>query len=323
MNPVVGRTQRGNGSYPAAMVDPRYIRMFHEVVETRSYTAAARRLGFSQPAVSQQMRALERAVGTPLLTRSGRELRLTEAGEILASHAEAVLESLRSAQNRITALKELRAGGIRICAFPSASATIVPAAAARATRDHPELRIQLVEAEPPDSLETLRRGECDIALAFTYPDVAEQLDEDIVRVTVLDDPLVVVLPKRHRLAQTQAISLAELADDRWIAGCPRCREHFLRACAAAGFEPDIAFTTDDNLAVQSLVAAGTGVALMPSLVLSSLRHPEVTSRPVDRMDRRRVSAYTLRGTYDVPTTALLLETFRQVGSEMAAPEQAL
>lgn len=291
--------------------------MFHEVVETGSYSAAARRLGYSQPAVSQQMRALERAVGTPLLVRAGRELRLTEAGEILARYTSGVLRDLATAQHRITAITRLEAGGIRICAFPSASATIVPAAAAQVAREHPALRIQLDESEPPDSLEALRRGECDIALAFTYSEARDSPCEELVEVTLLNDPLVVVLPAAHPQAGREEVDLADLAAERWIAGCARCRAHFVRACAAAGFDPDIAFTTDDNLAVQSLVAAGTGVALMPGLVLSSLRHPEVTSRPVRRMDERRISAYALSGTHRIPTTALMLDTLQRVGAEMS------
>ncbi|MFI0468438.1 LysR family transcriptional regulator [Saccharopolyspora sp. 5N102] len=298
------------------MVDPRYIRMFHEVVQTGSYSGAARRLGYSQPAVSQQMRALEHTVGTPLFTRAGRTMRLTEAGEVLARHAASVLRDLDAAQNQIAAIRQLRAGNLRICSFPSASATIVPAATVHIARDHPDLRIRLIEAEPPDSMETLRRGECDVALAFTYPGVAEQLDGDLVGVAVLDDPVVAVLPKGHRLAKRRSVELADLADERWIAGCTRCRDHFVQECGAVGFEPDIAFTTDDNLAVQSLVAAGTGIALMPSLVLSFLRHPKVISRRVRRLANRQVSAYALRDHHRIPATALMLETFERVGTAM-------
>ncbi|GAA2820517.1 LysR family transcriptional regulator [Saccharopolyspora taberi] len=298
------------------MVDPRYIKMFHEVVEAGSYSAAARRLGYSQPAISQQMRALERSVGTPLFARVGHELRLTEAGEILARHAASVLRELTAAHSRIAAIRELRAGSIRICAFPSASATIVATAAARTARAHPDLRIQLFEDEPPSSLEALRRGDCDIALAFTYAGFEERLAEDVVGVQVLADPVVAVLPAGHRLSRRREVALSDLSGERWIAGCPRCREHFVRACAAVGFEPDIACTTDDNLAVQSLVAAGAGIALMPRLVLSFLKHPKVVERPVQRMEQRSVSAYALRDRAGIPATALMLETFRQVGQEM-------
>lgn len=264
----------------AAMFDSRHIQVFHEVVRTGSYSAAARNLGYTQPAVSQQMRALERTAGTPLFTRAGRGLRLTEAGEVLARHAEGILADLSVAREQISAITGLRAGRIRICAFPSASATIVPEAAAYVTAHHPGLHIQLLEEEPPDSLEALRRGECDIALAFAYPGVEEELPDDFVEAPVLDDPVRLLLPSGHSLAGRDAIDLAELAGERWIAGCARCRGHFVGLCSSAGFEPEIAFTTDDNLAVQSLVAAGVGIALMPSLVLSSVRHPKVTGKAV-------------------------------------------
>ncbi|ASU77187.1 LysR family transcriptional regulator [Actinopolyspora erythraea] len=299
------------------MVDPRYVGVFHEVVRTGSYTAAARNLGYSQPAVSQQMRALERALETPLFLRAGGGLELTEAGRILAGHADSVVEDLAAAENKIAAVRELRRGSIRLCAFPSASATLVPSAVARVTEHHPELRIRLSEAEPPDSLEALRRGECDVALAFSYPGTEESSATDITGTDVLDDPMVAVLPVAHPLADRDSVALEELAGQRWIAGCPRCRDHFLRSCEAAGFEPDIAFTTDDNLAVQGLVAAGVGIALMPALVLSFLRHPDVVGRPVDGLPHRRVTAYALWEQHRIPATALMLETFGRIGAEMA------
>ncbi|SFD87646.1 DNA-binding transcriptional regulator, LysR family [Actinopolyspora alba] len=312
-----------SGSYAAVMVDPRYIGVFHEVVRTGSYTAAARSLGYSQPAVSQQMRALERALRTPLFLRAGGGLELTEAGRILAGHADSVVEDLTAAANKITAVRELRRGSIRLCAFPSASATLVPSAVARITESHPELRIQLSEAEPPDSLEALRRGECDVALAFSYPETEESpgddiTGDDITGTDVLDDPMVAVLQVAHPLAGRDSVELGELAGQRWIAGCPRCRDHFLRSCGSAGFEPDIAFTTDDNLAVQGLVAAGVGIALMPSLVLSFLRHPDVVGVPVEGLRPRRVTAYALWEQHRIPATALLLETFGRIGAETAA-----
>ncbi|WP_092628240.1 LysR substrate-binding domain-containing protein [Actinopolyspora mzabensis] len=300
------------------MVDPRYIGVFHEVVRTGSYTAAARSLGYSQPAVSQQMRALERALGTPLFLRASGGLELTEAGRILAGHADSVVEDLTAAANKITAVRELRRGSVRLCAFPSASATLVPSAVARITASHPELRIQLSEAEPPDSLEALRRGECDVALAFSYPDIEEPAGNDITGTDVLDDPMVAVLPVAHPLAERESVALRELAGQRWIAGCPRCRDHFLRSCESAGFEPDVAFTTDDNLAVQGLVAAGVGIALMPSLVLSFLRHPDVVGIPVEGLRPRRVTAYALWEQHRIPATALLLETFGGLGAEIVA-----
>lgn len=293
--------------------------MFHEVARSGSYSAAARILGYTQPAVSQQMRVLERRVGTPLFIRVGRTFRLTEAGELLARHAIEILGGLDAAQQQITALRELNAGRVRVCAFPSASATIVASTVASLSASHPGIRVQLLEAEPPESLDMLVAGECDITLGFSYPGMPESSLDRFTVVPLLEDETRVVLPVDHRLASRPTIELSDLAGETWIAGCPRCRAHFLWACAAAGFEPDIAFTTDDNLAVQSLVLAGVGVASMPGLVLSFLRHPKVIDKLLLPEARRQVVAYTLPAYTDIPATALMLATLRKVSASFLPP----
>lgn len=297
------------------MFDSRHIRTFHEVVRTGSYTAAARALGYTQPAVTQQMKALERSVGTPLFLRVGRRMRLTEAGEALSRHAGVILDSMAAARQQMTALTRLRAGRVRVCAFPSAGATLVPEALARLAADHPGVRVELQESEPPESLDRVVRGECDITLAFTYPGLREQVPEELVEIPLLEDQLTVLMPTGHPMARRRAVRLAELADERWIAGCLRCRTNFLHECAELGFAPDIVFTTDDNLVVQSLVAEGLGIAMMPGLVLSFLVHRKVTGRALDPAARRQVSAYVLREHLRIPATALVLEGLKAVAAD--------
>ncbi|MGX8906325.1 LysR family transcriptional regulator [Streptomyces netropsis] len=296
------------------MFDSRHIRTFHEVVKAGSYSAAARSLGYTQPAITQQMKALERAVGTPLFIRVGRRMRLTEAGEALSRHAETILDSLTAAQGQMGSLTRLRSGRVRVCAFPSASATLIPEAVARLAIDHPGVRVELQESEPPDSLHRLVRGECDITLAFTYPGLREQVPEELVEIPLMEDQLTVLLPIGHPLARRRAVKLADLAEERWIAGCLRCRTNFLHECAEQGFAPDIAFTTDDNLVVQSLVAEGLGVAMMPGLVLSFLRHDKITGRALDPACRRQVSAYVLRDHLRIPATALVMDGLKAVAA---------
>lgn len=292
------------------MFDSRHIRTFHEVVSTGSYSAAARALGYTQPAITQQMKALERVVGVPLFTRAGRGLRLTEAGEALARHAEVILDGLRAAQQQLGALARLRAGRVRVCAFPSANATLIPAAMARLVADHPGVRVELLEAEPPESVQKLLRGECDIALAFSYPGAPTEVPAELVETRLMEDQLTVLLPVGHPLARRHAVRLADLAEERWIAGCLRCRTNLLQVCAAQGFTPDVVCTTDDNLAVQSLVAAGVGVALMPALVLSFLCHRKITGRLAEPHVRRTVSAYVLREHLRIPATTVVLNELK-------------
>ncbi|MCX4750632.1 LysR family transcriptional regulator [Kitasatospora sp. NBC_01287] len=292
------------------MLDSRHIRTFHEVVSTGSFTAAARSLGYTQPAVTQQIRALEREAGVPLFTRDGRRMKLTEAGETLARHAGVILENLGAAQQQLQALARLRAGRVRVCAFPSANATLIPEAMAALLAEHPGVRVELLEAEPPESLHKLLAGECDIALSFSYPGMRAELPPELVEVRLMEDLLTVLLPVGHPLARRHAVRLAELAQARWIAGCPRCRANFLHICAEQGFDPDIVFTTDDNLALQSLVAAGVGLAVAPSLVLSFLNHRKVTGRALEPHVRRQVCAYVLREHLPLPATELVLDGLR-------------
>ncbi|NLU66570.1 LysR family transcriptional regulator [Streptomyces sp. HNM0574] len=296
------------------MFDSRHIKTFHTVVRCGSYTAAARELGYTQPAITQQMKGLERAVGSPLFVRAGRRMRLTEAGEALARHAGVILDSIATAERQMSALTGLREGRVRVCAFPSAGATLMPEALAGLASAHPGIRVELQEQEPPESLERVVRGECDITLAFTYPGLREQVPEELVAIPLMEDQLTVLMPTGHPMAGRRAVRLEELSGERWIAGCLRCRANFLHECAELGFAPDIAFTTDDNLVVQSLVAEGLGIAMMPGLVLSFLTHNKVTGRALDPASRRQVSAYVLREHLEIPATALVLEELRRVAA---------
>lgn len=296
------------------MFDPRQLTTFRAVVRTGSYSAAARELGYTQPAITQQMRALEREAGTVLFTRVERRMRLTEAGEALLRHAAVILDDLAEASGQMEAFARLRTGTVRLCAFPSASATLVPDALARITSEHPGVKVELDEDEPPESLRRLVLGQCDVTLAFTYPGLREAVPEPVVEVPLLEDQLTVVLPVGHRLARRPTVRLAELAGERWIAGCLRCRANLLHECAEQGFAPDIAFTTDDNLVVQSLVAKGLGIAMMPGLVFSFLRHREITVRPLEPALRRQVFAYLLRVHREIPATALLVRQLKAVAA---------
>lgn len=140
------------------MFDSRHIRTFHAVVASGSYSAAARVLGYTQPAITQQMKALERAVGTPLFTRLGRRMQLTEAGESLSRHAETILGSLSAAEAQLKAYARLRTGRVKLCGFPSANVTLVPEALSGLAKEHPGVQVELLEGEPPDSLRRLERG---------------------------------------------------------------------------------------------------------------------------------------------------------------------
>ncbi|MFD7513582.1 LysR family transcriptional regulator [Streptomyces niveus] len=310
------------------MIEARHLRVLRAVAATGSFSAAARELGCTQPAVSQQMKVLEASVGTTLLIRTSREMRLTQAGEVLVRHATGILSGLTAAEEEVAAIAGLRAGRVRLVSFPSGSSTLVPAALAALRAAHPGTRVSLVDAEPPRSVEMLRDGDCDVALAFRYDSVhddstadsardstgaAEEWGDLVVR-PLLSDRLVGLLPEGHRLAGAETVSIADLADESWIAGCPRCRRQLVDACEKAGFTPRIDFATDDYPAVIGLVGAGLGVAFLPELAMESVLPKAARTVTVEPAVRREIVALTLPDLARVPAVAATLDQLERAAA---------
>ena len=270
------------------MLDVRRLRVLREVALRGSIAAAAEALRFTPSAVSQQVAKLEREAGVPLVERGPRSVSLTPAGWRLVEHAEEILAMLARAEIE---LREL--GGeppaLRLGAVTTAAVTIVPGALARFGNRRPEIEVTVVEADPLASLACLRTHELDLAILFEYDYVPLPSDARVVSEVLLEEPLRVVLPADHPLAQRRAVRLADLADETWIRSTPRssCHPFTERVCRAAGFEPRIRFEFDDYAAMQNLVASGAGVALAPDLGLTRLS-PGVAARPIAFGPKRRV-----------------------------------
>jgi molybdate transport repressor ModE-like protein len=285
--------------YRLWVLDMTRLKVLAAVARHGSVTAAARELRYAQPSVSHHLARLEAETGTRLVQRVGRGIRLTEAGRVLAARAEEILGRLDAAAVEVAAHAGLRAGRVRLAAFPSALGTFVPVAAMHLRAEHPDVDLELVEAEPPDAVRSLRAGEVEVALLFDY-DTGEQ--DGLRGVPLLRDPL--------HLVSLDDGPLEEHAASPWIAGCERCRAQLIRLCAEAGFTPRIAYTTDDYVAVQALVAAGLGVTVLPALALSAHRHPRVRTVPVPGAERTVVAA-VYGDPPDPPATAALLEHLRR------------
>ncbi|WP_165985827.1 LysR family transcriptional regulator [Streptomyces sp. YIM 98790] len=296
------------------MLDMTRLRVLAAVARHGSVTAAARALGYSQPSVSHHLARLEAETGSTLVQRLGRGIRLTEAGRMLAERAEEILGRLDAAEAELAAHTGLRAGRVRLAAFPSALGTFVPRAAASFAAGHPEVELRFVEAEPPDATRLLRAGEVEAALLFRHPDEPPAAGDDGLRRTpLLTEPIHLVAP-----AGLAGDRLADHARRRWISGCERCRTQLVRSCAAAGFTPDIAFTTDDYVAVQALVAAGLGVTTLPGLALAAQRHPSV--RTVRLPGHHRTVFAAVHGQPpDPPATTALLAHLREAAATALPP----
>ena len=307
------------------MLDVKRLRVLREVAAKGSFSAAADSLAYTQSAVSQQIAALEREAGTRLVDRSARGVRLTDAGRALVRHAEVILARLSDAEAELEAIAGLRGGRVRLLSFASAGASLMPRAIALFRDRHPAVELSLEPAEPPESVAMLKSGEADIALTIDA-EFCSIADDGIELTHVLDDPMYVVLPRDHRLAAKPRIRLEELRDESWLGGsstgCPDTMI-LLRACNAAGFEPRIAFHSDDYLAIQGFVAAGVGVSLIPDLALLAVRDDVVIRALKSRPPVRRIQAATLRDGYRSPAIEAMLATLVEVGEEFRAQRQEL
>jgi DNA-binding transcriptional LysR family regulator len=307
------------------MLDVKRMRVLREVAAKGSFSAAAESLAYTQSAVSQQIAALEREAGTRLVERSARGVRLTDAGHVLVKHADVILGRLRDAEAELEALAGLRGGRVRLVSFASAGATIMPRAIALFRERHPAVDITLEPAEPDDAVAKLKAGEADIALTIDAEFCA--VDDDGIDITpLLDDPMYVVLPKGHPLAAKPRIRLEELRDESWLAGSQRgCPDTmiFIRACNSAGFEPRIAFHSDDYLAIQGFVAAGVGVSLIPDIALLAVRDDVVIRSLREHPPVRRIQSATLRDSYRSPAIEAMLGTLQEVGQEFEGQRRQL
>ncbi|WP_181311237.1 LysR family transcriptional regulator [Nocardioides campestrisoli] len=290
-------------------MDPRRVLIFRTVARAGSISAGARELGWTQPAVSQHLRTLEREVGGALLVRGSGGVDLTEAGRRLLAHADAVAAHLQAAAAELEDLAQLRTGSARLASFPSGSAVIVPRALAALAARAPEVEVGLVEAEPPEATELVRSGAVDLALVFGYQE--DPTEEALVAVPLTEDSIRLVLPEGPDPVPGR---LLDLADRAWVAGCERCRGHLVLCADRAGFEPRIRHVTDDYVVVQSLVARSLAVAVLPQTALEAFRHPQVRVVDLPELGARSIHVVHRSGIERVPAVAALLAALLQEGA---------
>jgi DNA-binding transcriptional LysR family regulator len=307
------------------MLDVRRLRVLREVAQRGSFSAAAEALAYTQSAISQQVAALEREAGAQLVERSARGVRLTDAGRVLVTHADVILARLADAEDELQAITEVRAGRLRLAAFPSACATLMPVAITRFRERHPGVELSLLPREAPDAIELLAAGEIDVALTI---DGCATNGVDPSRLTLthlLDDPMYVALPKDHALAR-RPFTLADLADEQWMVGpgdtCPDVAV-FTGACRAAGFEPRVAFESDDYLAIQGFVAAGMAVSFIPDLALVAVRDDVVIRSLGDRPPVRHIDAAILADGYRSPAKDAMLGVLAECAAEFGTRRREL
>jgi DNA-binding transcriptional LysR family regulator len=300
------------------MLDVKRLSVLEAVERHGSFTMAAQAMNFTQSAISQQVAALEREVGASLVGRSGRQIWLTEAGKALVSHTRRILAAIHDAEAEMADITGLRSGVVRLAAFPSAGAALIPRAATAFRARHPDVTLMLTAAEPRQALDGLRAGAHDVIV--TIASRTSESGNAVAHVSehkLLDDRFSVVLPTGHDLASRSRVNLNDLATADWIATSPTGHpdaETLTDACSAAGFAPRVRFHVDDYGAVQGFIAAGAGVALIPGLALTVLR-PDVIVRPVSPVVRRRVYAAILAPRHKEPAVQAVLDALQAAAHE--------
>ncbi|MFI5679927.1 LysR family transcriptional regulator [Streptomyces cellulosae] len=292
------------------MLDIRQLKVLAEIARTGSYTAAAASLGYTQPAVSYQMRRLQQSVGAPLVTRAGRGLRLTQTGEALVRHADNIFSVLRAADQDIAALVARGGGLVRLVSFQSGCVALMPEVIRRLRQHQPDVHITVTQAEPVEARSLIRTGEADLGLLCNWAneDVPEG-EPVMLRVPLMTDRRCVVMRRDHPLAARSTVGLAELADHDWV--METFRDRFEAACTNLGFTPRISATVDDTHTVQALVAAGLGISLMSEMALRGHLDPQLVHRPLSDWPLRHTYALLWPDMADVPAVTAVLREIRR------------
>jgi DNA-binding transcriptional LysR family regulator len=311
------------------MFDVKQLRVLRAVAEHGSFSAAADALSYTQPAISQQIAALEKRAGTTLVDRGSRGVRLTDAGRALVDHAEVVLARLAAAEAELDAIAGIRGGRVRLSSFPTAGASLLPPAVAEFTRRHPDVELSFVEREPEEAAQMLRAAELEIAILFEYdrlnPSEFERFYEGIEVHHLVDDPMYLALPNGHPLARKQRVRLKDVAGETWIQESGThswCGRFHQTVCEAAGFTPKVGFRSDDYNVVQGLIAAGVGISLLPGLSLTNVREDIVVRSLGRQAPARQITAGTLAGRYRSPATDAMLKILSEVADRFELPSGA-
>ncbi|MEU6671879.1 LysR family transcriptional regulator [Streptomyces sp. NPDC046727] len=268
------------------MYDPTRLAALVAVAEAGSITRAADRLGYTPPALSQQLAKLEREAGTALLVRHHRGARLTEAGEVLVARARRVLDELA----RLTGLT---GGALRLGTFPTAGVHLLPPALSAFRRAHPDVRLSVADYDPPAGVTAVAAGEVDLALTHTYHPAEPVPVPAAVRLEpVLEDELVLVTAPGHALGSASSrLPLAELAGQPLISMAPHhpARREIEALLAGAGATPALLVPTPGYAVVCALVSAGLGVAVVPEMVARTATTPVGVRHLEDGRLRRTIS----------------------------------
>lgn len=279
------------------------LRVFREVAERGTFTAAATALGYTQSAVSRQIASIERAAQAQLLERRREGVRLTPAGQLVLRNAAGVLDQIDATARELAGLP-VEGGTVRLGWFPSAGAILLPLAITMLHRSHPGISVVTREGTTPALVRSLRAGTVELALLAAAPPFRPPDSETpaLKLETLTERPLRLAVPANHRLAAGDSVDVSDLRGQRWIAGPST---DLMGVWPGLDERPEIAHTARDWLAKLRLVAAGAGITTVPasfeSAVPPGVRVVAVRGGP---QELRRVILARLPGRLPEPAAAV-------------------
>jgi DNA-binding transcriptional LysR family regulator len=299
------------------------LRTLRELSLRQTMAAVAEALRISPSAVSQQVSQLETEAGLPLVERRGRRVRLTEAGQRLVAHAERIIATLEEAKTDLAALKQAVAGELRVAAFSSVAAALIPPVMKALERRHGQLAVVLEEMEPVDSLAALRAWQTDVALIDDLTLPANMPEPNIERIPILEDMLYAVLPNAHPLTARGKVAIADLRGERWAMDTAfnTYSDVIIRACQAAGFDPVVNGKCSGFEVVQPLIEQGCSIAILPGLRVGQ-RTGKFCVRKLTPEIRRRIFVAFRRGERRNPAVAAFLDQLQKCAKVYRADHPA-
>jgi DNA-binding transcriptional LysR family regulator len=296
-------------------------RIFREVAARGSFTAAAKSLGYTQSAVSRQVAGLESAAGTALFARAARGVRLTDAGAALLRRADTVLDEVAAAQRELDGISQLAAGRLRVGAFPTAVAALLPRALRAFRERHPGADVSLREGGTSSQIRRLTSGSADAAVISVLPQRQGPRDSRVTLEHLMDDPLLLAVGLDHPLARGRTVNLDDLATERWIAGSTNASDSMLGAWQWAEWQPKVELIAKEWTAKLGLVAAGLGVTLVPGLAADAVRPDVALVRIRSERPASRAVLVATRTNDEPPHVREFAELLHTVGAELTAEIQ--
>jgi DNA-binding transcriptional LysR family regulator len=295
------------------------LRVLREVAARGSFTGAAELLGYTQSAVSRQVAALEAAAGAALFDRGARGVMLTDAGSALLRHAATVLDEVDAARRELQGLSATATGRLRVGAFPTAVAALLPRAVATFQATRPGVEVALREGSTPSQLQRIGGGSADLAVVGVLPGGRPPRDRRIALEHLVDDPLLLAVGPGHSLARRRSVQIDELASESWIAASPKADDTLLGAWQWAEWRPRVEFVAREWTAKLGLVAANLGVTLVPGLAADAVR-PDVALVRIrgERQASRAVLVATRSGMRPAPMVQAFAELLHEAAAELAA-----